>query len=668
MEKLKKTIGEFAKKYKHILWIAGILLFLLFAAVYVYQNDVGPASREPYRVMDRTSQDTDLGVLQQGTVKQQFVSIPESIDRISLQFQTFDYANQGSVDVSIQDTATGTVYVEQSVAMGDIPAQGVVDFVFSQKAEGVEQHTFLIELEFRHQSDQNRITLWASNAPAGGSHLEVAGQPVQKELSFQAYSGTNSFLKPVFFAALAFVLLCAAALYLLIFVFRAKIHQVFLVVVFMVAILYGSLLTPFSVPDEGSHIDMAYRYSNGMLSKGHGIPDRNMLKRGDDIQKTQFLKTTPDASMYRRMAEEFFGPLQDETLVETSGESVGAVPWLYLPSAAGLTIGRLLHLGTFPMLYLGRLFNLLTFALCVFFAIKKAPLGKMIFFAAALLPMTVQLAFSFSYDAVINGLAFLFVANCLSLAYGTERIKRRDIILLCVLGILLAPCKNGAYLPICFFSLIIPKRRFEAPKQYWLFLAALLATSVLSFGIHSFSAVFGVASAEGAGHIIPWAGSPGYTIGFIFSNPLTFLRMLINTLVQKSDFYVTSLLGKELGWFDIPIHLTVIVVFLILLLLSSLKKQDEPQSIKLSSKLWIALLCVGVFLIVELGMFTGWTPLGFSTIEGVQGRYFLPILPLLLLLVRNSNLTLQKSIDRPIMYGVFLTQVFAVGSIAQTIL
>lgn len=668
MEKLKRTIGEFAKKYKHILWIAGILLFLLFAAVYVYQNDVGPASREPHRVMDRDSHDTDLGALQQGTIKQQFIAVPESIDRISLQFQTFDRVNQGRVDVLIQDTETGTVYVEQSVAMSDIPENGVVDFAFSQKAEGVAQHTFLIELEVRHQSDQNLITLWASDAPAGGSHLEVAGQLVEKELSFLAYSGTNSFLTPVFFAALAFILLCAAALYLLIFVFRAKIHQVFLVLVFMVAILYGLLLTPFSVPDEGSHIDTAYRYSNVMLFKGYGIPDGNMLKRGDDIQKIHFLKTTPDASIYGSMAREFFKPLQDGNLVEIQGESVGTVPWLYLPSAAGLTIGRLLHLGTFPMLYLGRLFNLLTFALCVYFAIKKAPLGKMIFFAAALLPMTIQLAFSFSYDAVINGLAFLFVANCLYLAYGTERIKLRDLILLCVLGILLAPCKNGAYLPICFVSLMIPKKRFEAPKQYWLFLVALLGTSVLSFGINSFSAVFGATSAQGAEHIIPWAGSPGYTIGFIFSNPMTFLRLLINTLVQKGDFYVTSLLGKELGWFEIPINLTIIAAFLVLLLLSSLKKQDEPQSIKLGGKLWMAFLCAGVFLIVELGMFTGWTPLGFSTIEGVQGRYFLPILPLLLLLVRNSNLTLQKSIDRPIMYAVFLTQMFAVGSMAQAIL
>ena len=149
---------------------------------------------------------------------------------------------------------------------------------------------------------------------------------------------------------------------------------------------------------------------------------------------------------------------------------------------------------------------------------------------------------------------------------------------------------------------------------------------------------------------------------------MTFLRLLINTLVQKGDFYVTSLLGKELGWFEIPINLTIIAAFLVLLLLSSLKKQDEPQSIKLGGKLWMAFLCAGVFLIVELGMFTGWTPLGFSTIEGVQGRYFLPILPLLLLLVRNSNLTLQKSIDRPIMYAVFLTQMFAVGSMAQAIL
>ncbi len=67
MEKLKRTIVQFEQKYNHILWIGVILLFLFFAAVYVYLNAVCPSSMEPHRVMDSYSLDTDLLALQLGS-------------------------------------------------------------------------------------------------------------------------------------------------------------------------------------------------------------------------------------------------------------------------------------------------------------------------------------------------------------------------------------------------------------------------------------------------------------------------------------------------------------------------------------------------------------------------------------------------------------------------
>ena len=42
----------------------------------------------------------------------------------------------------------------------------------------------------------------------------------------------------------------------------------------------------------------------------------------------------------------------------------------------------------------------------------------------------------------------------------------------------------------------------------------------------------------------------------------------------------------------------------------------------------------------------GWTPAGSPFIQGVQGRYFISILPLVMLAVRNNTLVLKKDIDR----------------------
>lgn len=82
----------------------------------------------------------------------------------------------------------------------------------------------------------------------------------------------------------------------------------------------------------------------------------------------------------------------------------------YLPQALGITLGRLLSLGQVLTIYLGRLCNLAFFVLCGWLAVRLAPFGKMAFFGAALLPMTLELVSSLSYDGFAISLGFLCTA------------------------------------------------------------------------------------------------------------------------------------------------------------------------------------------------------------------------------------------------------------------
>ena len=63
-----------------------------------------------------------------------------------------------------------------------------------------------------------------------------------------------------------------------------------------------------------------------------------------------------------------------------------------------------------------------------------------------------------------------------------------------------------------------------------------------------------------------------------------------------------------------------------------------------------------------------WTVKGNNLIEGVQGRYMLPFLPFILLLFRNSNLVLNKSIDRELMFSVSVLNVVTLISLFQVII
>ncbi|MEI3525097.1 MAG: DUF2142 domain-containing protein [Eubacteriales bacterium] len=96
---------------------------------------------------------------------------------------------------------------------------------------------------------------------------------------------------------------------------------------------------------------------------------------------------------------------------------------VYLPAILGMTLARLLHLGTVPMLLLARWCSLLFFALMTYFGMKKLPFGKITLFLLAILPMNLQQCTSFSYDAVITGVIFLYICYCIALTYE-ERNRR----------------------------------------------------------------------------------------------------------------------------------------------------------------------------------------------------------------------------------------------------
>ena len=59
---------------------------------------------------------------------------------------------------------------------------------------------------------------------------------------------------------------------------------------------------------------------------------------------------------------------------------------------------------------------------------------------------------------------------------------------------------------------------------------------------------------------------------------------------------------------------------------------------------------------------------GAEVIEGVQGRYFLPFLPILVLgIMRNDTFILKKSINMYLIWGCMILQTYTVQNIIRRI-
>ena len=47
-----------------------------------------------------------------------------------------------------------------------------------------------------------------------------------------------------------------------------------------------------------------------------------------------------------------------------------------------------------------------------------------------------------------------------------------------------------------------------------------------------------------------------------------------------------------------------------------------------------------------------WTPVNYTTAFGIQGRYIIPVLPLIVLFFTGENLTLKKKIDGGLLFAI----------------
>ena len=87
---------------------------------------------------------------------------------------------------------------------------------------------------------------------------------------------------------------------------------------------------------------------------------------------------------------------------------------------------------------------------------------------------------------------------------------------------------------------------------------------------------------------------------------------------------------------------------------------DEPKVFRKGNKLWMTVLIGAVVFLTMFSMLVAWTAISSEVITGVQGRYFLPVLPLgAMVLFRDGSLVAKRNNDRLLcaafaVYHIFL--------------
>ena len=152
--------------------------------------------------------------------------------------------------------------------------------------------------------------------------------------------------------------------------------------------------------------------------------------------------------------------------------------------------------------------------------------------------------------------------------------------------------------------------------------------------------------------VVSWAEEQGYSLTYLIHNPGRLVTLFYNTLLWQGAYLHQTMIGSALGNLDAGLGAPYLVVMVLTgcLILLALKKPGETQLMTTGNRIWTVIVCAGCAGLTMLSMLIAWTPMSSSVISGVQGRYFLPFLPALLLICKNDRLILTKDINRSILY------------------
>lgn len=660
-KKKRKTgtlISNIWKQYRNFIGLGIVLLVGLYSSVYVYRTDI------------RTSMNTtkDVVISSVGTGK---IRISDKVKVVTQDFTTTEREFIGISPAFFMDNPasdrSGMVEAvvwknhETEVARATIDLSEIDNgfrwkIMFDEKETEADSQTYTLEIKFPENISQYKVSLAVTNENV--KKAVVNEKEAKYGLFLTAHTQLNHFVRPYFMVLCGALTLFSAFLYYLIFIKKAALEWCAFFSILVIGGIYGFLITPYMVPDEETHIDMAYRYADILMSTGN-TDDFHCLKRQEDAEK-KFI-SDPSLENYRYVYENIGKTAKNTKIVEADATAnTGAYLFMHFPGAVGIALARILHLGYVSMLYMGRFLGLLIFALAVFIGMKRLPFGKATLYVLAMLPITLQQVNSFSYDSILFSAVLLYLCYVISMAYTKDKIRAWDIIICCVLGIAVIYCKNGAYTPVVFAFLLIPAKKFASRAAYYSFMGSLSGAFVLGFLAKNIKVVN--TAAETTNKVMGIAEAitiPNYSLNYILQNPIVFFDVVNNTIADKTDFYIQSMLGQHLGWIQVELANVLVIAFSIILMLSAFRGREEQQYVTTANKWWIVVITCASAALVLLGMLVSWTPITYVSVEGVQGRYFFPILLLGLMVLRNSKIMFDKNADRAVAFAGYAATVVA---------
>lgn len=424
-----------------------------------------------------------------------------------------------------------------------------------------------------------------------------------------------------------------------------KQHPLFLFPL-VLGIIFTLMVPPFQKPDEFLHFSKTVAISKLVFScspKDNPVNPApfylNQFK--DDIYNQSihydYYKKYPFA--------EFFGNSWFTNQDERKLTSVHSGGYCHLPTmpyffqAIGITLGELLGLNAYLSFMLGRLviFVVSFVWLIKLFKMLDKPFNYLVLFTFSI-PMALHQISSYSYDAVHIMLSLTLFTLFVKALFTKGKLSLRQILPLIIVSLLFQFSKMGGYEPLLLLPLLLFRRLDLNLARKLLLFGSYLLLFTITFIFARLNLVGGVFSDE----VFPGI-SPAGQLEYARENPLAVGRTFLRTQGYQAQFYTKSFFGA-FGWLDFEIGFIAYAALMGLsgYLLLVLYRSKNVKTLRTPILLSVAFLLLASYFIIFFTMYVAYTPVGDPIANGVQGRYFIVMFPLALLIIsqlfRHRNL------------------------------
>ena len=416
-----------------------------------------------------------------------------------------------------------------------------------------------------------------------------------------------------------------------------KVENVFLCIVPIFCLLLTLAMPMSKGHDETIHGLRIYEYAEGkFISNG----EKAYLEEG-------VINALDNKNTYNDIFDKKNNYSTNTETIEWGYRIATYSPINYLPQVIGIFVSRFITSNSIVHLYVARICNIIACITMLYFAIKLIPFGKNLLFLFSLIPISIEGFSTLSADGMLLASSFLWISYILNICFTEGKIvKWKDIIILSILAITISLSKT-IYIVLLLLLLLIPKEKWKNTKIKILVISLIFIISAILdigwyfIGIKNETLITGNSAAS-----------------YIIQNPIGYIQRIIYTIFINFGKYVGEIFGKTIEWNE---QIIINVFPYVLLAISIILTINGKEKINWTTwqKIVISIIILSGTFLVFTSMFLAWAKFYTPHIDGVQGRYLMPFVPLIFLLF-GRKFSDDRNLTKTISIVGLIMQVYVV--------